>query len=292
MGQKVKHKSGRNGSEGPAGAPHTFRVLLADDDLEFRKMVAWYLRREGFEVVECADGNCLQKHLGLTDLPDPADRYDVVVADNRMPGPSGLQVLEAAARYERGVPFILVTAFADEKTTAEARRLGAAQVMSKPFDIEDLIEEVCQIAPVGLFVSTPVSFLEENAGGTPDFTLDITYRHHHASGYIAAVIRHYAAKLNPLARHIEVCRVIVECLGRVRQPTTRYRVSIHLATEVGPLAVEHDSDMGASFENLYLAIKKAFTAAGRSLEHELGKRRHYRHRKPPGKPVLDPRHLP
>ena len=286
MGEKTRHGTNGKGKQRTSDAQHTFRVLLADDDLEFRKMVAWYLRREGFEVVECADGYCLEKHMGLTALPDPADRFDVVLADNRMPGPSGLQVLGAAVRYECGIPFILVTAFADEKTTAEARRLGAAQVMSKPFDIEDLIEEVCQIAPISLFVSTPVSFLEENAGGTPGFTLDITYRHHHGSGYIATVIRHYATKLNPLARHIDVCRVVVECLGRSRQPTTRYRVCIHLAAQVGPVVVEHDSDMGASFENLYLAIKRAFTAAGRRLQHELGKRQHHDHHRTHRKPAL------
>jgi CheY-like chemotaxis protein len=286
MGQKMVQASDKNGSGQPENDLHTFRVLLADDDLEFRKMVAWYLRREGFDVVECADGYCLQRHLGLTDLPDPADRFDVVIADNRMPGPSGLQVLEAAARYDRDVPFILITAFADEKTTTEARRLGAAQVLSKPFDIEDLIAEVCQIAPMGLFISTPVSFSEQDSGEGPDFTLDITYRHHQGSGYITTVIRHYAARLNPLARHIGVCRVVIEGLGQTRQQTTRYRVCIHLTTDAETIVVEHDSDMGSSFENLYLAIKRAFTAAGRRLRHELGKRQHHERHKTRRNPAI------
>lgn len=286
MGPKMMHTADGDGRQQQESGTHTFRVLLADDDLEFRKMLACYLRRQGFEVVECSDGYCLEKHLGLTDLPNPADRFDVVIADNRMPGPSGLQVLKASAKSARGVPFILITAFADETTRTDAQHLGAAQVLSKPFDIDDLISEVCQIAPMGLFISSPSSFSKQGSGDGPSFPLDITYRHHSGSGYITTIIQHYAAKLNPYSKHIGACRVVVECMGQTRQPTTRYRVSIHLATDVEPVVVEHDSDMGPSFENLYMAIKHAFHAAGRRLKHELGKRRHNGHHKAHRSPAI------
>ena len=42
-----------------------YNILLADDDLEMRKLLAWSLRKNGYKVVECADGNCIMKKLGF-----------------------------------------------------------------------------------------------------------------------------------------------------------------------------------------------------------------------------------
>jgi DNA-binding response OmpR family regulator len=43
---------------------------------------------------------------------------------------------------------ILITAFGDEETYAEARRLGAAAVLDKPFDLDDLVAKVREVAPL------------------------------------------------------------------------------------------------------------------------------------------------
>src|SRR5438034_9602185 len=64
--------------------------------------------------------------------------YDAVIADNQLPELCGLDVLAALQRARCPVPFILITAFADEDTRAVARALGAAAFLEKPLSIADL----------------------------------------------------------------------------------------------------------------------------------------------------------
>jgi FixJ family two-component response regulator len=65
-----------------------------------------------------------------------------LIADIRMPGMSGLE-LQAKLNAERcRIPIIFITAHGDEKMRMQARRLGAVEFLSKPFDNEILIDSV------------------------------------------------------------------------------------------------------------------------------------------------------
>ena len=66
----------------------------------------------------------------------------LVVSDLQMPGATGLDVLHWLSRWLRGVPVILITAFGDARTHERAAKLGAAEVMDKPFDLEALRSRV------------------------------------------------------------------------------------------------------------------------------------------------------
>lgn len=116
------------------------RLLVADDDPSMLSLVADQLRRAGYQVVQCSDGTGLAKCLASTFLSDARpNEFDLVVSDVRMPGLSGLEVLEAVHDRAEFPPMILITAFGDRETHARAERLGAVAMMDKPFRIRDLV---------------------------------------------------------------------------------------------------------------------------------------------------------
>jgi len=122
-------------SPSTAVAPRRRHVLVAEDDTRMRQLLAAMLRRAGFEVTEAKNGaellDCIG-NLGAT----PTRSIDLIISDIRMPMLSGLDVL-TEARWDRwDIPVILITAFGDEDTHAEARRLGAAAVFDKPFELD------------------------------------------------------------------------------------------------------------------------------------------------------------
>ncbi len=128
-------------------AAQTIRILLAEDDREMRRLLASVLRKEGFEVVAVADGNELLSVLASQmSLSHTHATTDLIISDVRMPGHSGLDVLAGLRRSGWDTPILLITAFGDDETHAHARRLGAAAIMDKPFDLDDLTMAVLNLA--------------------------------------------------------------------------------------------------------------------------------------------------
>jgi CheY-like chemotaxis protein len=122
--------------------PTSARILLADDDRAMRLVVADVLRKRGHLVEDASDGRELLVLL-TGDAPHP---YDLIISDIRMPGFTGLQVLEALRASERRTPVILMTAFGDDETRARAEALGAV-LLEKPFSMEQLrawVERIVQ----------------------------------------------------------------------------------------------------------------------------------------------------
>jgi DNA-binding response OmpR family regulator len=114
-------------------------LVLADDDQDLRETLALAMRREGYDVVELEDGSQLLTYLASHMLSDgERSSVDLVISDVRMPRWSGLDVL-AGVQWGRHPPaFILMTAFADAQTRAEALRLGAAALVVKPFTLDQM----------------------------------------------------------------------------------------------------------------------------------------------------------
>jgi CheY-like chemotaxis protein len=118
-----------------------------------RALLALAFQAEGYEVVECMDGrqllHCIE-HLYPARPPHTSQRRDIIITDMRMPGLSGLAVLEQMHR-RGGLPsIILITAFGDEQTHRVARQLGATMSVDKPFEIPwflDLIRDVLWHSP-------------------------------------------------------------------------------------------------------------------------------------------------
>ncbi len=112
------------------------RVLIAEDDLEMRRLLVATLRNDGYQTKEAGDGQEMLDALEATKTG--GDTIDLVVADIRMPQLTGLEVLEKICGSDFTTPVILVTAFGDPVTHERAYELGAAAVLDKPFELDDL----------------------------------------------------------------------------------------------------------------------------------------------------------
>ncbi|HWP35312.1 MAG TPA: response regulator, partial [Thermodesulfobacteriota bacterium] len=109
-----------------------YRALVVDDDHGCREVVSRYLAEQGLEVSVAESG---QAALRRFEEGPPAD---VVVTDLKMPGPSGIEVIEAAKRYWPRAEIVLMTAFGTVESAVHAMKLGAFDYVQKPFPLEHL----------------------------------------------------------------------------------------------------------------------------------------------------------
>ena len=118
-------------------------VVLAEDDDELRHLVARRLRGHGCEVVEARTGLELAE-LILEHAADHRTRgtIELIISDIRMPGLTGLEIVELLRRIDWALPVILMTGFGDSEAHVEATRLGAA-VFDKPLDLDVFATVVC-----------------------------------------------------------------------------------------------------------------------------------------------------
>ncbi len=125
-----------------------FRVLVAEDDAEMRRVVADTLRDDGYDVVELPDGGRLLVNVAARmkagDHSEVA--VDLIISDIRMPICTGLQILEVLRQAHWHTPVILMTAFGDKATRKQAEDLNAV-LFDKPFDLDDLRTAVINLLP-------------------------------------------------------------------------------------------------------------------------------------------------
>lgn len=123
-----------------AASPRTargtrLRILLAEDDLEMRRLLCEALRRDGYDVIEAKNGSELLEYL---DGPDALREVHAVVTDVRMPGISGLQAIDWLQHVRvLNVPVLVITGFGDRSVRDQAARLGA-DLLEKPFELDEL----------------------------------------------------------------------------------------------------------------------------------------------------------
>ncbi len=122
------------------------RILLAEDDDEFRGFLADVLRDDGHEVVEVGDGRLLLQRIAVAVTDgDNLEGIDLVLSDVRMPHADAFEVVSGIRRAKIDVPVLLMTAFGDQNTHEQARQLGVLCVFDKPFDVDDLRTIVCNV---------------------------------------------------------------------------------------------------------------------------------------------------
>ncbi len=110
------------------------RILVVDDEEKIRSLVASYLRSDGFEVVEAANG---KEAVAAVSMRKP----DLVVMDIRMPGMDGLEALNEIRKVSE-VYVILLTARAEETDRIIGLSVGADDYVTKPFSPRELVARV------------------------------------------------------------------------------------------------------------------------------------------------------
>jgi DNA-binding NtrC family response regulator len=107
------------------------RILVVDDEDSIREFLTILLEKEGYEVMT-ADAVAS----GIEQLSDAS--FDLVMCDLKLPDGNGLEVLEEARRKRIPSPFIIITAHTTPQHALESLRAGAAEYLSKPFNVDDL----------------------------------------------------------------------------------------------------------------------------------------------------------
>jgi DNA-binding NtrC family response regulator len=107
------------------------RVLIVDDEEIVRESLGGWLGKDGYTVSIAPDG------AAAIDLLRK-EPFAIVLADLKMPGIDGLQVLEEAKRLQPDAVVVIMTAYATVDTAVSAMKLGAYDYLVKPFDPEEL----------------------------------------------------------------------------------------------------------------------------------------------------------
>ena len=113
------------------------KILLIDDDEQIRRVVRIVLQRNGFAILEAANGTS-GASLARQERPD------LILSDGSMPGMTGIETLAVLRGDERtrAIPFIFVTATTDDTFRDESIRLSVNRFLTKPIVFDRLVAEV------------------------------------------------------------------------------------------------------------------------------------------------------
>jgi CheY-like chemotaxis protein len=118
------------------------RLLVADDSETVLLMLQRRLEMEGYEVVTATDGVEALDRLKELGSQEP----DVILLDAMMPNKSGTEVLEEIRGKGSKIPIVMISAHLDAQEPERMRKLGANDIVPKPFEWEDLIDKIEELA--------------------------------------------------------------------------------------------------------------------------------------------------
>src|ERR1700691_4757499 len=111
----------------------TATVLVVEDEENVGRVVELQLKTAGYEVEQAGSAE---------DAIKLADRADVIITDLRLPGLSGLEMLQQLRSEDLRTPVIVMTAFGSIATAVEAMKSGAVDFLPKPFSMDHLMTVV------------------------------------------------------------------------------------------------------------------------------------------------------
>jgi DNA-binding NtrC family response regulator len=114
-------------------------ILIAEDEPAQREMLGGFLAKEGHHVIVAANGEEALERVKVHTL-------DLAIVDYKMPGLTGLEVLKKAKLLTPQLDIVILTAFGTVDTAVEAMKAGAADYLSKPVDLEELLCVIDRIA--------------------------------------------------------------------------------------------------------------------------------------------------
>jgi DNA-binding NtrC family response regulator len=135
MSESISLRSGRDRLE----AHRRLRVLFVDDERPLQELMREELPRLGHEVTVCGDGRAAIKAL-------EKGGFDAAILDLRMPGMTGIEVLEHIKKVSPDTEAVMMTGHASMDTAIEAMRLGALDYITKPCKLAQIEGMLLKIA--------------------------------------------------------------------------------------------------------------------------------------------------
>jgi len=111
------------------------KILVVDDDQDFRWTMGNVLQAAGYRVIQAQDG---EEAMSLLEKDTP----DLILLDYRMPGETGLKVAAKIIKKGSGIPIIMITAYAEVKSAVEAIKMGVYDYVVKSGNYRALLPSV------------------------------------------------------------------------------------------------------------------------------------------------------
>jgi two-component system nitrogen regulation response regulator GlnG len=129
------------------------RIIVADDEESMRWVLSKALRKKGFTVDLAKDGDEALKLI-------QENNYDLAIFDIKMPGISGLELLDRVRELKSDILIVIMTAEASMKNAVEAMKRGAYDYITKPFDL-DVIDAIVEKVNRAREMTSQVTLLKE-----------------------------------------------------------------------------------------------------------------------------------
>jgi two-component system response regulator FlrC len=110
-------------------------ILVVDDDEGIRENIVDLLGSDGYRVVSAADAT---EALHVLE----SEKIDLLLTDFQMPGPSGVELIEAARKKDAALPAILMTAYLYVYEQLDEDRKHGITILRKPFDADEVLKLV------------------------------------------------------------------------------------------------------------------------------------------------------
>ncbi|MEN9352836.1 MAG: hypothetical protein RL318_161 [Fibrobacterota bacterium] len=111
------------------------KLLLVEDDTAMATGISFNLKKEGYEVTHCSEGES-----GLAAALQGG--YSLIVLDMMLPGLSGLEVLAALRQKDLRTPVLILSALSGNEKIVEGLNAGADDYLAKPFELDILLARV------------------------------------------------------------------------------------------------------------------------------------------------------
>jgi len=111
------------------------KILIVDDDKFLCKTVSDILKAEGYSIKIVHDGESAVNKL-------KGEKFNLMIVDYKLNEKNGLQVLEESKQIDPSLITIMISAYANKKVRARAKKLGTYTFLDKPFNIMKLIRAV------------------------------------------------------------------------------------------------------------------------------------------------------
>ena len=111
------------------------KILLAEDDNDMRRFLVKALENAGYEVIDYDNG--MSAYRRLREEP-----FELLLTDIVMPEMDGIELARRAAELDPDIKIMFITGFAAVALNADSKAPKDAKVLSKPFHLRDLVNEV------------------------------------------------------------------------------------------------------------------------------------------------------